>query len=101
MVIPHEFTEEAVAQTAQGADAPYRDFHESGEPYRSLVRHNPWMRPPGAKDELEWGKGRYYDTTCGGLDFRPPPAAVWWRAMGTSEMAARAIPMGRSCMCAG
>jgi hypothetical protein len=62
-MIPQAFTPAAVAAAAAGADAPYRAFHESGEPYRSLMRNNPWMRPPNPGDALEWGQGRYFDTT--------------------------------------
>jgi len=61
--IPREFTVEAIAAASVDAFAPYQAFHTSGEPYRSLSRNNPWTRVPGPKDELEWGKGWYYDTT--------------------------------------
>jgi len=63
MAIPAEFLPEAVARAAKDEAALYQGFHASGEPYRSMVRHNPWMRPPAPKDSLEWGKGWYYDTT--------------------------------------
>jgi len=63
MTVPHEFTVEAIAAASVDAAAPYKAFHTSGEPYRSLSRNNPWTRVPGPKDELEWGKGWYYDTT--------------------------------------
>lgn len=63
MSIPVEFTAEAVAAAAQGADAPYRDFVRSGEPYRSLFAANPWMATPKRDEPLRWGEGRYYDTT--------------------------------------
>ncbi len=65
MTIPAEFTPEAIDAASADAFAPYSGFHTSGEPYRSMIRHNPWMRPPGPKDELVWGEGRYYDTTVG------------------------------------
>jgi ectoine hydroxylase-related dioxygenase (phytanoyl-CoA dioxygenase family) len=63
MTVPDEFTAEAVAAASQNVDAPYRDFVTSGEPYRSLVRENPWLAPPKRGEELVWGEGRYYDTT--------------------------------------
>lgn len=63
MNVPPQFTPEAVAAASVDAVAPYKAFHTSGEPYRSLIRNNPWTRVPGPKDELEWGKGWYYDTT--------------------------------------
>jgi ectoine hydroxylase-related dioxygenase (phytanoyl-CoA dioxygenase family) len=62
---PAEFTKEAVAAASVEAFAPYKAFHASGEPYRSLIDANPWTRPPNPKGELEWGKGWYYDTTVG------------------------------------
>jgi ectoine hydroxylase-related dioxygenase (phytanoyl-CoA dioxygenase family) len=62
MTIPDEFTPDAVARAANEA-IPYDALHRSGEPYRSLLRNNPSMRPPAPKDALEWGKGWYYDTT--------------------------------------
>ncbi len=65
MTPPREFALEAVKAASENAFAPYAAFHASGEPYRSLIRHNPWLRPPKPKDELEWGKGWYYDTTVG------------------------------------
>ena len=70
--IPEQFTAEAVAAASQQVDAPYREFVMSGEPYRSLIRENPWTRPPGRKDELVWGEGHYYDTTV-------PRKHPYWR----------------------
>lgn len=62
--IPAEFRAEAIAARHDRDDEPlYARFHRSGEPYRSLVDHNPWLRPPKAGDELEWDAGWYYDTT--------------------------------------
>jgi ectoine hydroxylase-related dioxygenase (phytanoyl-CoA dioxygenase family) len=63
MPVPQEFTPEAIAAASTDAVAPYKPFHTSGEPYRSLLRNNPRMRVPGPKDVLEWGKSWYYDTT--------------------------------------
>lgn len=63
MTIPHQFTPESIAAASENADAPYRDFVTSGEPYRSLFRENPWAVPPKRGEELVWGDGRYYDTT--------------------------------------
>jgi hypothetical protein len=61
--VPQEFTAAAVAAASVDAIAPYKASHASGEPYRSLIRHNPWTRPPNPGDALEWGKGWCYDTT--------------------------------------
>ena len=63
MSIPHEFTAESVAAESSEVRAPYRDFVSSGEPYRSLMRENPSMRPPARGEALVWGEGKYYDTT--------------------------------------
>lgn len=63
MAIPGEFTAASIAAASVGYEPPYQPFLASGEPYRSLMRHNPWMRVPQAGEDLEWGVGRYYDTT--------------------------------------
>lgn len=62
-VVPPEFSEAVIAAASQDAATPYRDFVSSREPYRSLLKANPWMRAPKAEDQLVWGEGRYYDTT--------------------------------------
>lgn len=59
--VPVEFTPEAVAAVPGGS--LYADVLDNGEPYRSLLKYNPWMRVPSARDPLVWGEGRYYDTT--------------------------------------
>ena len=50
MSIPVEFTAEAVAAEAEAASSAgvelFAPFLASGEPYRSLLRHNPWLKPP-------------------------------------------------------
>jgi len=63
MSIPREFTEDFIAAAWGERETPTKAFLTSGEPYRSLLKHNPWMRVPRAGEELEWGAGRYYDTT--------------------------------------
>ena len=63
MDIPEEFTSEAVAAASENVTAPYRDFVTSTEPYHSLMKANPWLKPPKRGEELVWGEGRYYDTT--------------------------------------
>ncbi len=62
MPIPKEFTQ-AYLDRNDGEKLGYGAFYTNGEPYRSLMRHNPAMRPPKPTDTLEWGAGRYYDTT--------------------------------------
>jgi ectoine hydroxylase-related dioxygenase (phytanoyl-CoA dioxygenase family) len=63
--VPAEFTPDAVAAAAAQAPQPYRDLMLTGEPMRSILARNPSLRPPAADEPLEWGKGRYYDTTVG------------------------------------
>ena len=67
MSIPVEFTAEAVAAEAEAASSAgvelFAPFLASGEPYRSLLRHNPWLKPPRNDEALCWGEGAYYDTT--------------------------------------
>jgi len=63
MVIPAEFTEAAVIAGAMDVQAPHKDFVTSGEPFRSLLTNNPWLKPPKRGEKLVWGEGRYYDTT--------------------------------------
>ncbi len=63
MPIPPEFSVAAVAAAAEEGDVVYGAFLGSGEPYRSLLEHNPWLRAPRVRDRLEWGRGWYYDTT--------------------------------------
>lgn len=65
MAVPEEFTAEAVAAKSKDALNPYEAFLRSGEPYRSIYANNPWLIPPKPGEELEWGKGHYYDTTVG------------------------------------
>ncbi len=66
MSCPSEFSKSAIEGAVLAALAPYRVFLDSGEPFSSLHRHNPWTRPPSGRDPLEWGKGWYYDTTVAG-----------------------------------
>lgn len=63
MTIPEEFTKEAVAAASAGDGVHYRDFVRSGEPYLSLIKHNPWLKPPSGSEALVYGAGKYYDTT--------------------------------------
>ena len=60
---PPEFSKEAIEAASDDADTPYRDFVNSREPYRSLLKANPWIRTPKANEQLVWGEGKYYDTT--------------------------------------
>lgn len=67
MTVPNEFTSAAIAHADSEQNPSYNDFHKSGEPYRSLIDNNPWMRVPDADQPLEWGAGWYYETTIARL----------------------------------
>jgi ectoine hydroxylase-related dioxygenase (phytanoyl-CoA dioxygenase family) len=61
--IPFEFTSEGIDAASVDAVRPYAEFLRSGEPYASIITHNPWLMPPNPGAELEWGGDHYYDTT--------------------------------------
>ena len=63
MTIPRIFSKEAVAEASKDVHAPYQDFVHSHEPYRSLLKANPWLAVPKSGESLTWGKAHYYDTT--------------------------------------
>ena len=63
MDLPREFTSEAIAELSKDFESPYRTQLTSREPYRSLLRANPWLSVPKRDEPLRWGEGRYYDTT--------------------------------------
>ena len=65
MDLPHEFTPEAIAELSQDFESPYRAQLTSREPYRSLLKANPWPSVPKRDEPLRWGEGRYYKTTFG------------------------------------
>ena len=63
MTTPRIFSKEAVAEASKDVHAPYQDFVHSHEPYRSLLKANPWLAVPKSGESLTWGEARYYDTT--------------------------------------
>ena len=63
MAVPTEFTPEAVKSRSPLDKQLYTDFLKSGEPFKSMLESNPWLLPPDPKQPLEWGTGRYWDTT--------------------------------------
>lgn len=65
--IPYEFTAEGISNASADVVPPYAAFLRSHEPYSSIIRHNPWLKPPAADAELEWDRGWYYDTTVARL----------------------------------
>ncbi len=65
MAVPVEFTSEWIEQRSAGVSMEHASFLTGREPYRSMHEANPWLKPPKRDEELEWGSGRYYDTTVG------------------------------------
>lgn len=65
MTVPPEFSPEYVKESSPPQDLLYADFLKSFGPFRSLMANNPWLRPPDFSKPLEWGTGRYWDTTVG------------------------------------
>jgi ectoine hydroxylase-related dioxygenase (phytanoyl-CoA dioxygenase family) len=61
--IPNEFTEAVVQANSPREAQLYSDFLRCGEPWKSMYRNNPWLLPPDMGKPLEWGTGRYWDTT--------------------------------------
>ena len=63
MAVPNEFTQQAVQARSPLDKQLYTDFLRSREPFNSMFESNPWLLPPDLKQPLEWGTGRYWDTT--------------------------------------
>ncbi len=63
MKVPSEFTEAAVKANSPLEQQLYSDFIRCGEPWKSIFANNPWLLPPDTRKPLEWGGGRYWDTT--------------------------------------
>ena len=63
MKVPIEFTPDYVESNSPKEKQLYRDFLRSGQPFRSIMENNPWLNPPDIKKPLQWGTGRYWDTT--------------------------------------
>ncbi|MBW2271389.1 MAG: phytanoyl-CoA dioxygenase family protein [Deltaproteobacteria bacterium] len=63
MGIPKEFTPETVREQSPDSEQLYTDFWRSGEPFKSMLEANPWLMPPDMRKPLEWGTGRYWETT--------------------------------------
>jgi ectoine hydroxylase-related dioxygenase (phytanoyl-CoA dioxygenase family) len=61
--IPEEFSPALVKARSPIEEQLYTEFLKSGEPYKSLYANNPWLVPPKHKETLQWGTGRYWDTT--------------------------------------
>ena len=63
MTIPTEFTAAHIQANADASEYLFREFLRSGEPFKSMLVNNPWIEPPDLKRPLQWGPGRYWDTT--------------------------------------
>jgi hypothetical protein len=63
MAVPHEFTPEVVKDRSPVDEQLYTEFLGCGEPFKSMFESNPWLIPPDYRRPLEWGTGRYWDTT--------------------------------------
>ena len=63
MPVPIEFTSAFIKQYSSVDSGIYSGFLRSKEPYQSLYKNNPWLIPPDMKKPLEWGVGKYWETT--------------------------------------
>jgi len=69
MPVPVEFTPEAVQAKSPRAARLYHEIAGMGEPFKSMMENNPWLRPPDYRKPLQWGPPpqygteRYWDTT--------------------------------------
>lgn len=63
MSVPIEFTPDYVEENSLRDQHLFRSFLRSGQPFTSIIENNPWLMPPDLSKPLEWGTGRYWDTT--------------------------------------
>ena len=63
MSVPIEFTPDYVEENSSRDQHLFRSFLRSGQPFTSIIENNPWLMPPDLSNPLEWGTGRYWDTT--------------------------------------
>ena len=63
MSVPIEFTPDYVEENSSRDQHLFRSFLRSGQPFTSIIENNPWLMPPDLSKPLEWGTGRYWDTT--------------------------------------
>tara|TARA_B000000460_G_scaffold183088_1_gene131231 strand:- start:3426 stop:4622 length:1197 start_codon:yes stop_codon:yes gene_type:complete len=61
--VPIEFTPDYVEENSSRDQHLFRSFLRSGQPFKSIIENNPWLMPPDLSKPLEWGTGRYWDTT--------------------------------------
>lgn len=65
MTVPVEFTPEYIERHSHEGNELYTVFLESGEPWKSMIANNPWMKPPRPGDSLPDDPSRYWNTTTG------------------------------------
>ena len=63
MSLPVQFTRDYIQANSPHSQQLFREFLRSGEPMKSLIENNPWLRPPDLKQPLKWGENQYWDTT--------------------------------------
>jgi hypothetical protein len=63
MTIPYEFTPEAVQALSPLEEQLYTGFLLNRDLEEPILGRNPWLLPPDQNKPLEWGTGRYWDTT--------------------------------------
>ncbi len=78
MSIPTEFTIDVVQANSPKEEQLYASFWQCGEPWKSMYRNNPWLTPPDMRKPLEWGEGKYWDTTVGRKH-------AYWKGRGLPE----------------
>ena len=59
-----EFQKEYIEENSQETELLFNDFLNSQEPYASIFKNNPWLKPPNLKEPLQSGD-YYWNTTVG------------------------------------
>ncbi len=65
MTQPREFSARVVSERSPPEAQLYSEFLSCGEPYRSMLRANPWLAPPDMRKPFEYDADRYWNTTVG------------------------------------
>jgi Phytanoyl-CoA dioxygenase (PhyH) len=63
VTVPYEFTPEAVETRSPVEEQLYTSFLKNRDLEEPILGKNPWLLPPDHSKPLEWGTGRYWDTT--------------------------------------
>ena len=59
-----EFQKEYIEENSKETELLFNDFLNSQEPYASIFKNNPWLKPPNLKEPLQSGD-YYWNTTVG------------------------------------